>query len=120
MKLKFNDNTILILATFNALVLIISKGVVFAEDSESYINAWQDSLSQGYIDFTRTPTYPLILGYIRLGFPQDYVANTSICLHRPMANTYLCAATAYLQLGQFHPHRVICHLCFSFLVLPST
>ena len=65
MKLKFNDNTILILATFNALVLIISKGVVFAEDSESYINAWQDSLSQGYIDFTRTPTYPLILGALK-------------------------------------------------------
>lgn len=65
MKFKFNDKTLFILAAFNAFVLIISKGVVFAEDSESYLNAWQDSLSQGYIDSTRTPTYPLILGALK-------------------------------------------------------
>lgn len=66
MKFQFNDKIIIILAAINALVLIVTKGVVFAEDSESYINAWQDSLSQGHIDFTRTPTYPLILGALKV------------------------------------------------------
>ena len=65
MKLRLNDKAIYALAALNALVLIFTNRVILAEDSESYLNAWQDSLALGLVDFTRTPSYPLILGFLK-------------------------------------------------------
>ena len=81
MRLRLNDKTIYALAALNALVLIFTKKVILAEDSESYLDAWQNSLSMGFIDFARTPSYPIILGCLQAIAGQHFTILCVVVQH---------------------------------------
>ena len=83
MKARLTDRWIYIIAVINAVLLICIWGVfpISCWDSTTYINAWDNSLSQGRIDFIRTPVYPIFIGIIKFLFNSHYLLATIIIQH---------------------------------------
>ena len=104
MRLRLNDTILYLLALANALRLIVTQGLVFAEDSQSYLNAWHDSLALGLVDFTRTPTYPIILASLEavggsrfellLIVVQHFVFLLSVWVFRKLTRLLLSSSAA--------------------------
>lgn len=67
MKLNKDLKIIYSLAITFSVLIIVGWGIKEPYDSPSYINAW-DIISNGQIDITRTPTYPIIIGICKIMF----------------------------------------------------
>lgn len=61
-KKKIYFYFLLAISVFTAIYFLSCKGVLYSNDSQSYIDAWYTSYSKGNIDINRTPVYPLIIG----------------------------------------------------------
>lgn len=66
MKLDLAERLVYIIAILNIIVLFFRLGICEQPDTESYVQAWNESLSQGRLDLLRTPVYPIFLGFGRL------------------------------------------------------
>mgnify|MGYP004449052635 CR=1 FL=1 len=66
MKLQLKDRYIYIVAVINALLLICFGETKIFYDTQSYISAWEASISHLKIDILRTPIYPLFIGLCKI------------------------------------------------------
>ena len=66
MKLKLTERLVYIIAILNIIVLYFRLGICEQPDTESYMQAWEQSLLQGNLDLLRTPVYPIFLGICKL------------------------------------------------------
>ena len=57
-----------LLALFGSIVTIVWLGVLYYQDSMSYVEAWDNSLAFGRLDACRTAAYPLLLGVLKWVF----------------------------------------------------
>ncbi len=64
-------------AVIVSFVLILTKGVLIAPDSKSYLVAWE-CISNGALDGWRTPVYPAYLGIMQLLFGQGHFLTAAV------------------------------------------
>lgn len=63
MRVKLTERWVYAIALLNIIIVIFRLGVCLQTDTESYIQAWEQSLAQGRLDLLRTPLYPLFIGF---------------------------------------------------------
>ncbi|MCF0126788.1 MAG: hypothetical protein HUJ68_13740 [Clostridia bacterium] len=64
------NSVIYVIAMINIIVIVAFSDDYLWPDAQTYIDAWENSISQGKLDIFRTPVYPTFLGICK------YIAGT--------------------------------------------